>query len=117
MFRAPGSTYFSEIDLIIVFIEILSYNFRVVSLSVRLFANMVAGHILLELITDTACTLGCAEVDDIPYFLAPISVGIVTILLFVIGCFEVFVCAIQGYIFCLLCHLYVDESETLDEGH
>jgi F-type H+-transporting ATPase subunit a len=31
-------------------IEIISYTFRVVSLSVRLFANMMAGHTLLKVI-------------------------------------------------------------------
>ena len=31
-------------------IEVISYTFRVVSLSVRLFANMMAGHTLLKVI-------------------------------------------------------------------
>ena len=35
---------------IIIPVEIISYVFRVVSLSVRLFANMMAGHTLLAVL-------------------------------------------------------------------
>jgi ATP synthase subunit 6 len=34
---------------LLVFIEVVSYSFRVVSLSLRLFANMMSGHCLLNL--------------------------------------------------------------------
>jgi ATP synthase subunit 6 len=35
---------------LLVFIEVVSYSFRVVSLSVRLFANMMSGHCLLKIL-------------------------------------------------------------------
>jgi F0F1-type ATP synthase membrane subunit a len=35
---------------LLVFIEVVSYSFRVVSLSLRLFANMMSGHILLKVL-------------------------------------------------------------------
>ena len=38
------------LTLLIIPIEIISYSFRLVSLSVRLFANMMAGHTLLKVI-------------------------------------------------------------------
>jgi len=38
------------LSLLIIPIEIISYSFRLVSLSVRLFANMMAGHTLLKVI-------------------------------------------------------------------
>jgi F0F1-type ATP synthase membrane subunit a len=34
---------------LLVFIELVSYSFRVVSLSLRLFANMMSGHCLLAM--------------------------------------------------------------------
>jgi ATP synthase subunit 6 len=35
---------------LLVFIEVVSYSFRVVSLSLRLFANMMSGHCLLKIL-------------------------------------------------------------------
>jgi len=45
----PGKAPFALIPMIVV-IEAISYIFRVVSLSVRLFANMMAGHALLKIL-------------------------------------------------------------------
>jgi len=38
------------LSLLIIPIEVISYSFRLISLSVRLFANMMAGHTLLKVI-------------------------------------------------------------------
>jgi F-type H+-transporting ATPase subunit a len=48
LFMPSGCPIF--LILLLVPIEIISYSFRVVSLSVRLFANMMAGHTLLKVI-------------------------------------------------------------------
>ncbi|RZJ54964.1 MAG: hypothetical protein EOO44_03030 [Flavobacterium sp.] len=60
MMRKHGVHYFFNLFLpsgspvplmfILVPIEFISYTFRLVSLSVRLFANMMAGHTLLKVI-------------------------------------------------------------------
>jgi len=60
MFRKHGVSYFFSLFLpagapfvlllLLIPIEFVSYTFRVVSLSVRLFANMFAGHTLLKVI-------------------------------------------------------------------
>jgi ATP synthase subunit 6 len=39
---------------LLVFIEVVSYSFRVVSLSLRLFANMMSGHCLLKILAGFA---------------------------------------------------------------
>ena len=52
----PGKAPFALIPMIVV-IEAISYIFRVVSLSVRLFANMMAGHTLLKVFAGFAWTL------------------------------------------------------------
>ncbi len=44
-------------------IEILSYLSRLISLSVRLFANMVAGHVMLEVFAAFVVMLGAAGLD------------------------------------------------------
>jgi len=38
------------LGLLLIPIELISYAFRLISLSVRLFANMMAGHTLLKVI-------------------------------------------------------------------
>jgi F-type H+-transporting ATPase subunit a len=43
----PSGTPFGLIPLLVP-IEVVSYSFRLVSLSVRLFANMLAGHTLMK---------------------------------------------------------------------
>ena len=48
LFMPPGCPI--NLILLLIPIEIISYSFRVVSLSVRLFANMMAGHTLLKVI-------------------------------------------------------------------
>jgi len=39
---------------LLVFIEVVSYSFRVLSLSLRLFANMMSGHCLLKILAGFA---------------------------------------------------------------
>lgn len=48
LFMPPGCPIL--LSLLIIPIEVISYSFRLVSLSVRLFANMMAGHTLLKVI-------------------------------------------------------------------
>lgn len=60
MIRKHGINYFFNLFLpsgaplalmfLLIPIEFISYTFRIVSLSVRLFANMMAGHTLLKVI-------------------------------------------------------------------
>ena len=48
LFMPPGCPI--NLIFLLIPIEVISYSFRVVSLSVRLFANMMAGHTLLKVI-------------------------------------------------------------------
>ena len=48
LFMPPGCPI--ALIFLLIPIEVISYSFRVVSLSVRLFANMMAGHTLLKVI-------------------------------------------------------------------
>jgi ATP synthase subunit 6 len=48
LFLPPGAPLIMA--PLLVFIEVVSYSFRVVSLSLRLFANMMSGHCLLKIL-------------------------------------------------------------------
>ena len=92
---------------LIVPIEIIAQMSRIISLSVRLFANMMAGHTLLKVIAGFAwqmMSLGTA------LFIAHIvTLGVLTLL---IG-LELAVAFIQAYVFAVLTCIYLNESENL----
>lgn len=82
---------------LIVPIEMISYLSRPVSLSIRLFANMMAGHTMLKVFAIFTISLGVAGISTI----------IVNILL--IG-FEFLVAFLQAYVFSVLTCLYLKDA-------
>lgn len=85
----------------IFFIEVISYLSRIVSLSVRLTANMISGHLLLHVATNFGIHL------SIFLFFIPIF------LLFPIYILEFAVSIIQSYVFALLLVSYIKDVEHL----
>nr|YP_010944242.1 ATP synthase F0 subunit 6 [Nectoneanthes uchiwa]WLW41608.1 ATP synthase F0 subunit 6 [Nectoneanthes uchiwa] len=84
----------------LVIIETISISVRPLTLSFRLAANMSAGHIVLTLIgTYCAASMFSSIVGFI--ILLGIQIGYIM--------FEIGICFIQSYIFCLLLSLYSDD--------
>jgi F-type H+-transporting ATPase subunit a len=84
-------------------IEFLSvFIVRPFSLAVRLFANMLAGHILLV----TFAVLSTALIQDAPALFKPVSVFTVAGLI-AFTAFEVLVAVLQAYIFTILTAVYI----------
>jgi F-type H+-transporting ATPase subunit a len=81
------------------------------SLTVRLMANMLAGHILLVTFGLLTHALFTAETSQI--FLVPMSILPFGMLLFLTG-FEILVAFLQAYIFAILAAVYINNSTT---GH
>ncbi|MBF0158213.1 MAG: F0F1 ATP synthase subunit A [Magnetococcales bacterium] len=79
-------------------IELISYLARPVSLSVRLFANMTAGHTLLAVLFFFTATL--------PWFGAWLPFGFTVIFTGV----EIFIGLIQAYIFTILTCVYLNDA-------
>ena len=85
-------------------IELVSFFFKTVSLSVRLFANMMAGHTLLKVILGFAWTiLVMSEILFIVNFFPIIILILLTVL-------EIGVSVIQAYIFSILTCLYLRDA-------
>ncbi|TVQ82593.1 MAG: F0F1 ATP synthase subunit A [Micavibrio sp.] len=86
---------------LIVVIEIISYLSRPISLSVRLFANMVAGHTMLKVFAGFSVSMG-------------IFFGVLPMLLNValIG-LEFLIAFIQAYVFALLTCIYLKDAIEL----
>nr|YP_003331203.1 ATP synthase F0 subunit 6 [Whitmania pigra]ABX79784.1 ATP synthase F0 subunit 6 [Whitmania pigra] len=84
----------------LVLIESISIMVRPITLSFRLAANMTAGHVVLCLMTSYLCIfMNCFNIQH----LVLLTMSMVYVL------FEVGICMIQGYIFCLLLSLYTDD--------
>nr|AQU71819.1 ATP synthase F0 subunit 6 [Planorbella duryi] len=91
-FVPVGSPFF--LTPILIIIETISVLIRPLTLTVRLIANISAGHIVLSLIANCLTSLKIS--NSVPVLF--ISTGYYM--------FEVFVCFIQAYIFTLLLKLY-----------
>lgn len=83
------------------FIELFAYLARPVSLSVRLSANMLAGHTMLKVIAGFVVSLGLIG------GWAPFS------LLVVLTGFEFFIAFLQAYIFTILTCVYISDAVHL----
>jgi F-type H+-transporting ATPase subunit a len=97
--------------LLLVPIEIISFLTRLVSLSVRLFANMLAGHTMLQVFASFVVALGAAG-----GILSVLSITPMFMIVF-IGALEMLVAFLQAYVFAILTCIYLNEALHLHEHH
>ena len=95
MFFPPGAPIF--LAPLLIPIEVLSFVFRPISLSVRLFANMMAGHVMLQLFAGFTIALGLFGV--LPLTFVVLLTG-----------FEILVALLQAYVFALLTSIYLKDT-------
>ena len=86
--------------LLLVPIELLSYFIRPFTLSIRLFANMLAGHTMLAIFGGFAASIGI-----LAFFPTAIDVLLVGL--------EFLVAVLQAYVFAILTCLYLNEAVHL----
>ena len=97
----------SPLYFLIVVIELISYCFRPISLFIRLFANVMAGHVLIKVILGFVFVLmGTGGLLFILHYI-PL---IILLPLFVL---ELFVVVIQSLVFCLLVCIYINDCLNL----
>jgi len=92
---------------IIVPVEIVSYLSRPVSLSIRLFANMVAGHVMLKVFATFVVLLGGLGAVGPFVALLPLALNVA-----LVG-FEVLVAFLQAYVFAILTCIYLHDAVHL----
>ena len=78
-------------------IEIISYLSRPISLSVRLFANMLAGHTLLKVFAGFVVSMGIAGVLPLVFIVALTGL-------------EILIAFLQAYVFAILTCLYINDA-------
>src|SRR5215469_1714488 len=95
---------------LVVFIEVFSFFLRPVSHSVRLFANMLAGHIALKVFAGFVALLG-VSLGAIGWIggIAPLALTIA------IYALEILVAFLQAYVFAILTCIYLNDA--IHPGH
>ncbi len=94
-FLPPGAPLY--LAPLMIPIEVLSYLARPVTLALRLFANMMAGHTLLKVIAGFVVLLGL-------FGIAPLAVLVALFLL------ELIVAVLQAYVFAILTCIYLHDA-------
>jgi F-type H+-transporting ATPase subunit a len=87
---------------LVVLIEIVSYFIRPMSLSIRLFANMMAGHMMLKVMAGFVVMLGVTA----GWLPLAAMVGLMGL--------ELLVAALQAYVFALLTCMYLNDAMHVD---
>ena len=103
----PHGTPLVMIPLIFV-VELISFLVRPFSLGLRLFVAMMAGHVLLEVLSSFVISTGNANIGlfavaGLPSFI--LMIGICAL--------ELLVAGIQAYVFALLTCVYLNDAENL----
>jgi len=102
----PGGTS-TILAFLLVPIELISYIFKPISLAIRLFANMMAGHTLLKVIAGFATTLmSLGGVFLIVHYLP-------LLILIPLFALELAVALIQSFVFSVLICIYINDSTNI----
>ncbi len=95
LFVPPGVSW--VLLVVLVPIEILSYLIRPFTLSIRLFANMLAGHTMLAIFGGFAAAVGI-------FAILPVGINVALYAL------ELLVAVLQAYVFAILTCLYLRDA-------
>lgn len=106
LFNPPGVPL--ALKFLVIPIEIVSFLIRPVTLSVRLFANMMAGHLVLKVFAGFSATLIGMGVLGAAVGLVPMiaNVGMITL--------EVLIAFLQAYVFAILSCIYLKDAVDLN---
>ena len=90
----------------LIVIEIISYFSRIFSLAIRLFANIMSGHILIKILSQSTMILFFLSYYNFFIFFAFVLCFVIIVLIFFL---EIGVAFIQSYIFIMLKLIYIKE--------
>lgn len=108
LFNPPGVPM--GINILLTIIEIISFFIKPIALMIRLFANILAGHIIILSIISMIFIFSIMN-EVAGWGFAPVSVAF-TLFMY---CLELLVAAIQAFIFTNLTAVFIGQS--VEEGH
>jgi ATP synthase subunit 6 len=94
----------------IVMIEVISYTTRILSLSIRLFANIMSGHTLLKILSGFGWVIVIQSGFMLYFAFIPFVV------IFIITGLECAIAALQAYVFLVLLTIYLNDTLTLHKS-
>jgi F-type H+-transporting ATPase subunit a len=99
-------------------IEFLSFLLRPVTLALRLFGNMLGGHVALKIFAGFVVTLGAAAFasEGIGLWALPIA-GLSMVMVVALTALEFLVAFLQAFVFAVLASIYLNDVVNLGHGH
>ena len=95
------------LGLFLMVIEVISFLIRPFTLAIRLFANMTAGHVLLQVFGTFVVALGSLGALPYVFGVVPLAVNVA------LGALELLIAVIQAYVFALLASIYLNDAVNL----
>jgi F-type H+-transporting ATPase subunit a len=95
---------------ILILVEVLGIFTKPFALMIRLFANMVAGHIIILCLISLIFIFGALN-KVVGYAISPVSIGFVIFIYFI----EILVAFLQAYIFAMLTAVFI--GQAFEGGH
>jgi F-type H+-transporting ATPase subunit a len=102
---------------IIVIIEFVSFLLRPVTLSLRLFGNMLGGHVALNVFAGFVVALGALAAGGGLGLLGIPGAGLSLVMVVALTALEFLVAALQAFVFAVLTCIYLNDVVNLGHGH
>ncbi|MBX2833466.1 MAG: F0F1 ATP synthase subunit A [Micavibrio sp.] len=109
LFMPPGVP--PALLVLLIPLELISFLVRPITLSVRLFANMMAGHVVLKVFAGFSVALASLSLGGFEYVAAIVPAGFNVLLI----ALEFLVAYLQAYVFTLLTCIYL--KDTIEIHH
>jgi len=115
LFWVPGMGVVGGI--LMVFIEMISYFVRPVTLAMRLFGNMLGGHVVMSLFGSFVVGLGIFALAGGIATLGFLGAGLSLAMIVALTGLELVVAVLQAFVFAALTTVYLNEVVNFGHGH
>src|SRR5258706_6623161 len=116
LFVPPGVHW--AMAIFIGFFEVISFLFRPLTLAVRLFGNLLGGHVVMNIFASFVVALGAVGLAGIGLNnLGLIGSGLSLGMVIALTALELVVAGLQAFVFAALATVYLSEVVKLGHGH
>ncbi|HEY3797561.1 MAG TPA: F0F1 ATP synthase subunit A [Caulobacteraceae bacterium] len=103
--------------LMVVPIEVISFCVRPITLSMRLFGNMIGGHVVLYMFGSFVVGMAVFAMQGGLAYLGFIGSGLSLFMVIALSALELIVAFLQAFVFAALTCTYLSDVVNLDHGH
>ena len=103
--------------ILLTVIETISFIARPVTLAMRLFGNMLGGHVVLSIFGSFVVLLGILGLSGGIATLGFVASGLSFTLIVALSALEMIVAFLQAFVFAALATVYLNEVVNLGHGH